>query len=650
MKKTLLSFAILCAASAGMANAASPNVETAYTLDRFDAIKPEKVEKARANAESVTPYLYFGNADFDNSSALKMNGLKARQIVYQAVKFKKADQAKFQGCRIAGLRVQMGSSATNQNQVTKISGFVTDELNSLPEFKQAFTVSATAFGIHDLRFTNPYEFDGEKDLYFGYSFILPADPNNCYWIVCDQNLRTTAENYMCVTNAAKDVPTDWGNYSSQCGNLCISLIIEGDNLPTDLASIKNVGVDPFYTQGVKMNYYMTIANKGANVINNVEVETTLSDGTVYKKTVTLDTPVEVGGEGEVHVTNVPNNGLGMIELSSKITKVNGTPLEECEPASAVYATYSEGYPRNLVTEEATATGCQYCPAGIVMMEYLKKTYPDRWIRIAVHCNAYNDPIPCNSYKNWVSDYIPGFPTAVINRVLQQGFTNSAAYNNKYCDTVYDYFTGYPAYTKVDLAAECNESNSSVNVTASTEFAFDIDAKYPHKLSFVVVEDGVGPHSQTNGYSGTSAEMDGWQNKGQFVSTIYDDVARIIVNYPGIANSIPADIKEKTPYTYSTSIPISNVENKTFRVVALVTNATTGEIVNASEVTVAKTGIDAVTDFSNFNVYGGKGCITVSCAENVNVYSLDGRRVGTENLPAGVYIVNADGKAVKVYVK
>ena len=36
-------------------------------------------------------------------------------------------------------------------------------------------------------------------------------------------------------------------------------------------------------------------------------------------------------------------------------------------------------------EEATGAWCGYCPAGMVMMENIKKTYPaDRCIPIAVH--------------------------------------------------------------------------------------------------------------------------------------------------------------------------------------------------------------------------------------------------------------------------
>ena len=38
------------------------------------------------------------------------------------------------------------------------------------------------------------------------------------------------------------------------------------------------------------------------------------------------------------------------------------------------------------------------------------------------------------------------------------------------------------------------------------------------------------------------------------------------------------------------------------------------------------------------------------AQNVAVYTLDGRRVNNANLPAGVYLVNADGKSAKVLVK
>ena len=43
-------------------------------------------------------------------------------------------------------------------------------------------------------------------------------------------------------------------------------------------------------------------------------------------------------------------------------------------------------------------------------------------------------------------------------------------------------------------------------------------------------------------------------------------------------------------------------------------------------------------------------ISVNGAENVEVYSLDGRKSTTTNLLPGLYIVKADGKSFKVMVK
>ncbi|MGI6218305.1 MAG: hypothetical protein ACOYJE_00340 [Bacteroidaceae bacterium] len=64
--------------------------------------------------------------------------------------------------------------------------------------------------------------------------------------------------------------------------------------------------------------------------------------------------------------------------------------------------------------------------------------------------------------------------------------------------------------------------------------------------------------------------------------------------------------------------------------------------------IEEVGADAAADFK---VYVNNGYITVEGAEDYTVYSISGMQVdATQQLPAGTYIVSANGKAVKVAVK
>lgn len=65
-----------------------------------------------------------------------------------------------------------------------------------------------------------------------------------------------------------------------------------------------------------------------------------------------------------------------------------------------------------------------------------------------------------------------------------------------------------------------------------------------------------------------------------------------------------------------------------------------------------TGVDAIAN-SNINVRAGYGYLAVEGANKVEVYNLNGQKLSNQNkveVPAGIYVVVADGKAMKVRVK
>lgn len=191
--------------------------------------------------------------------------------------------------------------------------------------------------------------------------------------------------------------------------------------------------------------------------------------------------------------------------------------------------------------------------------------------------------------------------------------------------------------------------------------FSIPAKdAPFGVSYIVVEDGIGPYVQKNYYSGGSnGQMDGWESKGASVSTIYDDVARAINAFPYIKGGLPTEIEANKEYTVTAQIPLDHATNKTlsikqptFRVIGIVTEAESGEVLNAKQITVSNpcSGIEGVMDDANQTITVENGTINVAGAENVEIYTLDGRRASNGNLAAGLYIVKAGAKTAKVLVK
>ena len=88
---------------------------------------------------------------------------------------------------------------------------------------------------------------------------------------------------------------------------------------------------------------------------------------------------------------------------------------------------------------------------------------------------------------------------------------------------------------------------------------------------------------------------------------------------------------------------------------MIVNLQTGQIVNAKKVKCEMdlSGVESVAAGNGVSVKAGKGTIEVLGAQNVAIYNLAGVKVSSKasaNLPAGIYMVVADGKTSKVVVR
>ena len=86
--------------------------------------------------------------------------------------------------------------------------------------------------------------------------------------------------------------------------------------------------------------------------------------------------------------------------------------------------------RNVILEEFTGRGCQYCPDGHRIANEIMANYPDRVWAINVHAGSYAQ----TSYPNFITTdgntihggfSISGYPTGVVNRSTSAGQSRSA---------------------------------------------------------------------------------------------------------------------------------------------------------------------------------------------------------------------------------
>ena len=602
----------------------------------------------RTAEEGQEGFINFGYAEAV-SSAYSLNNVSTGNIIYLAFEIPVADQADFIGAKITGINITAGTSDAGTNKITTVNAFVTDDISGrIPTSKLTRgTLSSTALGENYVALNNPVEITGEKPLYVGYNFSY----KNCYYIPVDEVPLSKSSN-TCLVGLASSVSAapQFDNYADQIGSICISARIEGDNLPKDKMTIKDVyapDYQPFTNNSCF--YYAKFKNEGSNAIRELVVNTSISNGSTSEKTITLDNPVYPGQAANVELKDIPNNAEGVYTLISKVVSVNGVAIANPDEFEISLTSYNEGVaPRVPVVEEATGTWCGWCPRGIVMMETLAEHFPD-WVRIAVHGGSNNEPMKASTYQAFINSYIDGFPSALINRAM---FVEDMSDNVSYYQEIDDHYASYDSYCGINFTDNTvAEDNKSVHVATKTKFSCDSDIT--HMLSFALVEDNVGPYAQKNYYAGGAAgSCGGWENEGSSVSTIYNDVARYLKSFPGIKNSID-EVKKNGEVEYELNLPLNTIKGDNFRLVAMVTNAYTGEIVNAKQIELSKNGAgvnDIMQDAKNVTINVVNGAIVVNGAANVAVYTLDGRRVNANDLNRGVYVVKADGIAKKVMVK
>lgn len=641
MKKSLLLLSAFAIAITSLATS-----QARFSISP-SSLKLEKtaVKKITAKANESDPFVRFEYAS-DPSQVYQLNNLSTKNYVYIAFEMTQEAQIPYIGNEISSVYITTGSSDANKNLITRIYAFAVNNFgSSFTDDATPFTLTTSPLTEVEIPLNNPIEIDGKKSIYVGFFFRLSN--LNASYIVSDEIPVNKPSCLLGVTDGLTETPV-LSNYADQIGSACIACKITGNNLPVDYAQISSLDLPPYieFNNG-KISYPISIKNLGSNNIDAVTMLTEISNGSSSENTVTLTDPIEPGKTAEIIITDVSDLAAGVDHLSATLKKVNGVENEEPKTYESVLAAFGEGYKRYPVIEKATGIGCGYCPRGIVSFDCIAKNYPD-WILIAIHDNWFGpDPMTISEYNAMITSYFNSNPEAITNRKIPTPLVGDDVEGYK---AIYEYFASNPAYADVDVEGVVNQEDKTITVEASVEVATAVNIK--HELSFVIVEDNLGPYLQHNYFANNAfGYMWGWESCPEYQPTIYDDVARMLKGYPGITRSLPATLQPGENYKYSTDLSLANVSQSDFRVIALITNTETNEIVNAKQFEFKWVGIENVeADLSDIVISVINGNINVIGAQNVNVFSTSGLSVGTTNLPAGIYIVVADGVTRKVLVK
>ena len=474
---------------------------------------------------------------------------------------------------------------------------------------------------------------------------------------------------------------DWSNmYGQGFGNLLTMVQMSGDNFVGDAASFSKTSFNRVIgavngTAKVKA----TVMGEGVNPVTSLSYtvkdlstgavsseQTVSADGIAFYETGSVVFEIPVGSE------------YSLSDKEITITKVNGEANAATDNVSMTgpVLVVTREVPRNIVEEEFTATGCPYCTRGYAGMDALHDKYPDRFIGIAVHGDVnYSDPMRITDY-NTVMSGIGGFPTALLNRIneVDPYFGSSSGTLLGIVNDVESYMG--PAEAEVVVSPVWNEDQTVIEVNTNVTFLYNGDTA-PYALGYVLLADGLTGTSynwwQYNGYYGTTGlatepYLNAWTTRGTIVEGMFQDyygnsidacmVQDMVYDHiaikatsvsKGVSGSIKAPIVADQVQTHTTTFNLSNgVKSKTgdnllqdkskLKVVALLFNTKTGEIVNAAQSEIAPYGSTGIENVSN----------SADNVKEVARYSIDGTQL---NAPAkGINIVKmSDGTTRKVLV-
>lgn len=571
-----------------------------------------------------------------------------------AIQLTDADVAQFDGCEIVGVSVGFGNGRNKD-----ITLFMTEDLAGEPFYTQYGRVRASVW--NNIPVTEPVKIEKGKPFYVGYTYHV--DNISAKPIGTDDNVDgfTSGADWMAASTTEEDLAKAWKQYGSQVGNICIRIILQGDNLSKTNCIPVGMEMPELVLPGDPFDFTVTFTNASSVPVNNVEVVYQL--GTDAEKTVTytFDEPVATNDRGSVKIHDVTEQDALQIPCWASITKVNGQPNDMADRKAHGYLVCTTGlFERKVVAEKFTGTYCGYCPIGIVGFEYMREKYPTTFIGIEIHNYTSSEPLYCTAYSNMAQSNFTGAPSCVVNRnpVLthrpEKGSLESS-YNEAYTRT-----------SNIGVTASFAPTSSSnlYDVTGTVKVAKD-EENADYSLVFVITEDFLGPLPQYNNYN-TSVGCPEFSGKGNPVMTKYDGVARnISSDWKGIRGSVPSTLKagEEYPYTVKNFSLGSTSNPKNANLVVLLIDNATGIIANADLVHFDPDRKDpdpvSVDDtmMAKISVVGGAGYIAFSAEDGIaDVYTVAGQAVGSIaagdsiELPAGIYIVKTVEGVHKVMVR
>lgn len=356
------------------------------------------------------------------------------------------------------------------------------------------------------------------------------------------------------------------------------------------AGLTNIVAKSRFLAGESSSATVQIRNLGTTAITSLSLSCAVDNGTpeivnltglnlatLAATTAKVSNVAYKKGDAKLSCTVVKVNDLDDDDLTNnnKLATITGV-----EPAAN----------KVMVTEEATATNCPWCPRGAVFLDSMAKTYPKHFAGIAVHCifNGVRDPMMVTEYYNWLGTF-PGFNSlpSIINDRKQ--YTDPSTVEEDFYDHIVN-----PTPVILTNGAKYNTTTRELQVSVKGDFLSDIDGDY--RFNLVVTENNVKfpgtGYRQFNAYAGgANGVMGGFEKLGNPVPAnrmTYNHVARAIFDDAvGLQGYLPTTIKKGSTYYITYGITLADTFKAENIELIGILYGPNGEIVNATKATIAE---------------------------------------------------------------
>ena len=430
---------------------------------------------------------------------------------------------------------------------------------------------------------------------------------------------------------------DFGQYIG--ASAMVQIKIAGSNIKSNAAAIAQ-GESQYVMTGEAFTVPVSVVNYGSKGVKSIDIQYSVA-GKTDTQHITANVDGFFGKQTSVKL-NIPAIAeKGNYELALKISKVNDADNEMTAETKVPVIALNTVPKKRTLLEEYTGTWCGWCPRGFVALEKLAELYPDEYVLASYHNGDDMEVMDSYSFPSPVA----GFPGSFIDRVA-----NVDPYYGSSEDTSFGIADDLAARNKqfgqadINLTSKLSSDNHKVDIDAEVTFPYELtEGKFA--VEYILIADGLTDANwkQSNYYSGMElddptaiADMKAFVEDESYVTgLVFNDVVVLTSEMLGGAQqtitTAAADAPVKLQYSFAlanalntASAPVIQDVNK-LKVIAVLMNTETGEVVNANKVKISSSTGISVIEAGN----GNNG--------NAAYFDLQGRRVAK---PAkGLYISN-----------